>query len=242
MAFRRIVTSGVYPCRTAFRVRNAAAFVPCRDLTTESDKSKPEQSGWFGKITGHLTPPRLKTAAAGGAVLFIGASTVLYEVGSGFMKLTPYATGYYGFIIGVATTGGASFAFNKFVSLLYLAPSTVKSRVVDLMKVNTFVQHAFNGDIMVSDMTGYRTGTGHLTVKNRSVVWSPTFVEIVISVRGANNVEGVVTAVATKSWRGADLQSVCVHMEHMEPKFIVGTDQSISYHKKLAETVSLKMA
>ena len=207
-------------------------------FSTTSDN--PKQSSWLGKITDSMTPSRIKTVAAGGAIAVIGASTVVYEVGTGFMNLTPYATGYYGFILGVITTGLSSIGFNRAVSLLYLSPDDVKKRIVDFLKVNTFVQHAFGGDIMTSDMIGYRSGNGHLTVKSRSVIWSPTFIEIVMGIRGANGTFGIVTAVASKTFTGVNLSSICVHIDQIEPRFVAGSDDSIVYHKKMAAEVRFR--
>lgn len=233
-------------CRRVFStkvfVRNAntgGRLVCARNLSGEPNKSDGE--GIFGKLSGALTPPRLKTAAAGGAIFLVGASTVMYEVGSGFMKLTPYTTGKFGFLVGAASAGAASVVFTKFVSLLSLSPDVVKQRVIEYMKVSSFVEHAFGGDVICSDIVGYRSGVGHVTVKNRSLVWSPTFVEIVMAVRGADNTQGVVTAVATKSMRGTNLGSVCVHLENLQPKFIAGDSDSVAYHKKMAESISINM-
>lgn len=208
---------------------------------TRCFSTEPRSEGFFGKVNAALTPRRLQTAAAGGAVIVVGLTTVLYEVGSSFLQLTPYTTGKFGFVVGAITAGGASIAFNRVISLMSLSPDTVKTRVLEYLRVNEYSQHAFGGEIVGGDFVGIRTGAGHVTVQNRSIVWSPTFVEIIIGVKGANNTVGVVTAVAVKSFRGANLTSVCVHMDGMQPKFIAGDEDSVIHHKKMANSITIKM-
>lgn len=222
----------------ALKWHNRNVSVAGRSYATDN---KAEKEGLFAKISGMMTPPRLKTAAAGGAVFLVGASTILYEVGSGFLQLTPYATGKFGFLIGAASAGAASVVFNRAISLLSLSPDTVKQRVVDYMKVNEFVQHSFGGDFVCSEIMGFRSGVGHVTVKNKAIVWSPAFVEVIMAVRGAGETHGVVTAVATKSLGGANLRSICIHIDQLQPKFIAGDNDSVVYHKKMAASVLIKM-
>jgi hypothetical protein len=198
----------------------------------ENDTSR--KNNLISRFTSQLTPARIKLAAGGGSVALLGISVVAYEVGSSFMSLTPYVTGYYGFVIGAISAGAINIGFNKLISVFYISPESAKKRVVDYIKTNDFMFKTFSEDFEVEDISGFKVTTGHLTVKNKKVAWSPALVELILTIKGSNNVTGLASCIATKSIRGVDIKSICIHVDGISPRFIAGSDDSIMHHKRLA--------
>lgn len=199
-------------------------------FSTDPEKSPDSR---LSNVLRKIKPSQAKIAIGAAGIFFLGTLTAIVKVGEGFLLLTPYTTGYYGFVAGVFCTVIVSYGANKALSLFYLSPITVKKRIVEIMKHDPYVASNFGDDFILSEVSGFKSGIGHLTVVNRSITWNPTYTEIVCGIKGGN-CSGIVTAIAVKTVSGNSIKSLCVHMTGQNPRFIVGDADVEGYHSKLA--------
>ena len=143
-------------------------------------------------------PQLTQGAIIGGiGVTVYGLSTFMWDLTYGLMSMTPFQSGFYGFVTGIVTSavfGGTGYYIKK-ISIVH--PSGILRKVMSQLNNDSDVRIAMGGYLTSSELAAFKSYTAAWTIQNWKPVWNPAKLEMVFKVYHEEN-EGIVTTIVTQ--------------------------------------------
>jgi hypothetical protein len=126
--------------------------------------------------------------AAGGSVVLYGISTMMFDLASTFMGLTPAVSLKYGFGFGMLSTGGAAAVVYKADRAINPKPEVAFVRGLALVANDSNVTSLLGGSVSQtsSDIKAYKSRAGSFGVVNGSLLWKAPRVEALFTANGSH--------------------------------------------------------
>jgi hypothetical protein len=122
----------------------------------------------------------------------------MWDLTYGLMTMTPFQSGYYGFLTGAVTAGTLS-------SIVYYArrsavvhPSGVLHKAMYLLNSSSDVRIAMGGYLKSNDFAAFNSQYGAWTLSSWKPTWSPARVEMIFKIY-CQDTEGIATVIATQN-------------------------------------------
>lgn len=107
-----------------------------------TEGGKNSNSGIMAAFDKHKKALIMGTKVTAGMVTIYGISSMLYNITSSLLTLTPYASLYYGFIGGMITAGAGTTMVMNSVKLTHLHPDTALNAALAVLNESMPVQDA----------------------------------------------------------------------------------------------------
>lgn len=190
------------------RAREGTASLQVLHFSSDDFKEeRDEPQSMIQRVKQHLA----NVAMIGGAgITAFGISSIVWDMTKMFINLTPAATGYYGFIGGILTTGilgGLGYYTERWYTI---RPEHVFR--VSLGLLNLPHQHWREpgvGQYKAGKMRACRTDGGYWTVVGSKLTWKKPRVQLCYKVTGSHG-SALVTVEATRSGFTEDIDFLCI--------------------------------
>lgn len=155
------------------------------DDSDSSSKSTSKVASLLGNNAQYLNTVSM---VAGGSVVLYGISTMMYDIASTFMGLTPAASLKYGFGFGMLSTAGAAAVVHKADRAIYPRPEIAYMKGLSLVSNDSNVTSLLGGAVThtPSDMKAYKSRNGSFGVVNGGFSWKAPRVEALFTATGSN--------------------------------------------------------
>jgi hypothetical protein len=245
----RYTTHFSSPC---FRLSSFKTFSSSSSDGKKKESEKEEGPGSFlTKHRTHLTqaaiagnPPsfssrsHLPSLTGGIGVTLYGLSSFMWDLTYGLMSMTPFQSGYYGFITGCMTTttlcGLAYYAKRS----AFILPKGVQQKALSLLNSHADVRIAMGGYVTSNDLIACRSEYGRWTISSWKPVWVPAKVEMIFKIN-FQKTEGLATVVATQQGLHSQIEFMGVDVFNADALRILvkGEGHGFSVHETLRANV-----
>lgn len=181
----------------------------------------------------------------GGGVMMFGLTKGAYNIFTGFLSMTPYDMGFYGFLAGFCSAGLMGTAGVAASRTLSLNPDDVYNQTLRILKNDAKTTEALGGAlggfIESRGLRAYKVDGGTFSIVGRGLGWVPPRCQMIFDVRG-ELFDGLATVEAVKSNGNLAIQFVGLDvMNEKEDRILVMGDESRLYVKdQLRSLVSFK--
>jgi hypothetical protein len=171
-------------------------------------------------------------------VTLYGLSSFMWDLTFGLMNMTPFQSGYYGFLTGsmtAATLSGMAY-YGKRAAIIH--PSGVQKKALSLLNSTTDVRIAMGGYLTSNNLIACRTEYGHWSLSSWKPVWVPARAEMIFKIN-YQKTEGLVTVIATQQGLHSQINFLGVDiLENDSLRILVRGDRSdFSVHETLRASV-----
>lgn len=156
--------------------------------------------------------PQVKTGLyyGGAALTLYGISTLMWDITSSMMNLTPATMGYYGFLGGAVTSLAITSAFAMGKRSLYISPDVVRSKVTSSVSRSDEVSLLMGGKVTIDNITMLRTSPGNVSFVQFMPAINAPSVEMAIKLHSAK-ADGVIIAEAEQARFSPRITYLAVH-------------------------------
>ena len=138
--------------------------------------------------------------------MLYGMTTFAFDLMYGFMKLTPMATGYYGFMAGSLSTGALGLLVGIGARNTAIDPLDINKWSIAVCNRSQTCTSVLGGQAKrKDDVFAVRQTMGHFAITSTGPTWKPASVQMVYDVEGPAGKQATVVAEAVRTgWLGKD--------------------------------------
>lgn len=162
----------------------------------------------------------------------------MWDLTYGLMNMTPFQSGYYGFLTGgvtAATLSGMAY-YGKRSSVIH--PSGVLNKALYQLNSSSDVRIAMGGYITSSNLAAFTSQYGTWTLSSWKPSWQPARVEMIFKIH-CQNTEGIATVIAIQKGLHSQIEFLGVDILNKDTLRILvhGDRNNFSYHDALRSRV-----
>jgi len=181
----------------------------------------------------------------GGGVMLFGLTKGTYNIFTGFLSMTPYDMGYYGFIAGFCTAGLLGTSSLAARRAIQIYPNELYNETLSLIRNDTnsceILGGELGGHIESAGLRAYKIDGGTISVVNRSLQWVPPRCQMIFDVKG-ELYDALATVEAVKT--GGKMTLSFVGLDVMNSKqqrvHVLGDESKHETHHDLRSLLNFK--
>lgn len=202
----------------------------------KTNPSKPTSQSFIDQYRSQLTQAAI---VSGVGITLYGLSTFMWDLTYGLMNMTPFQSGYYGFLTGLATSGvlGGAGYYTKKTSIV--SPSGTLRKVMYTLNSNSDIRIAFGGSLVSSELSAFKSTNAFWKIENWKPVWHPARVEMIFKVHSGKT-EGIVTAIATQHGLHSQIEFLGVDVFNRDALrvLVIGDSHDFALHDAMRSKVT----
>ncbi len=165
----------------------------------------------------------------------------MWDLTYGLMTLTPFQSGYYGFITGVTTTGalGGAVYYGRRNAMVHI--TGVLRKAVHVLNSTSDVRIALGGAVTTGDLAAFRHQYGTWKISSWKPVWSPAKLEALFTIHCGKS-EGIVSVIATQQGTHSKIEFLGVDILNGDNLriLVTGDGKDFAIHDSLRSKVTFK--
>mmetsp|Transcript_18297 Transcript_18297/g.19061 ORF Transcript_18297/g.19061 Transcript_18297/m.19061 type:complete len:250 (+) Transcript_18297:68-817(+) len=208
--------------------------------TSTSNSNSSSSNSHSTSFVDQYRPQLQQGAIIGGiGITLYGLSTFIWDLTYGLMNMTPFQSGYYGFLTGLVTSAvlGGSAYYGKRTSVIH--PGGILRKSLYTLNSNSDVRIAFGGQLSSSELATFKSSNAAWKLENWKPVWNPAKVEMIFKVHSGKT-EGVATVIATQVGLHSKIEFLGVDVFNKDSLRILvnGNAKDFSLHDTLRSKVT----